>query len=311
MHGDVWVSFCMSTYKRPVLLEKQLNFLLQQSFKDFEIVISDNDPDESALKVVELIGDKRVKYFSNMENLGMVRSFNKSIDRAVGKYIVMITDDDPVEPEMLETFYGYVKAFPDLGIYCACQRANMLSGAVEVFDNTNFAFELLHPNRTTNLLWSSCLLDVKIVRQIGGMPDYGSPHLADHAMLALCGTINGGLMINRMFSSLTQHEGNFSKSNLQLYYIACTEFFKLISNSLDKTYYVKGPDDALQAHLGRWFITFSFALRRHFSLVDKSKEKLECLKLETKKLLMLPFMKKFRVRFSLKLLIFNIKMLLK
>jgi len=42
-----WVSFCMSTYKRPEFLRKQIEGILQQTFTDFEIVISDNDPEGS------------------------------------------------------------------------------------------------------------------------------------------------------------------------------------------------------------------------------------------------------------------------
>jgi GT2 family glycosyltransferase len=43
-----WVSFCMSTYMRPILLEKTLRSILSQTFTDFEVVISDNDPKGSA-----------------------------------------------------------------------------------------------------------------------------------------------------------------------------------------------------------------------------------------------------------------------
>ena len=81
-----WVSFCMSTFKRPALLKTQLSSLLQQTLKDFEIVVSDNDPDSSAREVVSEFNDNRVKYFSNKENLGMINSFNKSIERSLGEF---------------------------------------------------------------------------------------------------------------------------------------------------------------------------------------------------------------------------------
>lgn len=56
-------------------------------------------------------------YFSNGENLGMIKSFNKSIERAASDYIVMITDDDPVYPDMLETLVKLNKDFPGYGMY--------------------------------------------------------------------------------------------------------------------------------------------------------------------------------------------------
>ena len=80
-----WVSFCMSTYKRPGLLKTQLSSILQQTFSNFEVVISDNDPDCSARDTVSSFQDIRLQYFSNIENLGMIKSFNKSIERARGR----------------------------------------------------------------------------------------------------------------------------------------------------------------------------------------------------------------------------------
>ena len=75
----------MSTYKRPVLLEKQLKSILLQSYHNFEVVISDNDPGRSAEEIVLKLGDPRLKYYANSENLGMIRSFNKSIERSRGR----------------------------------------------------------------------------------------------------------------------------------------------------------------------------------------------------------------------------------
>src|ERR1700761_4812840 len=100
-----WVSFCMSTYRRPDLLKATLTRIRQQSFADFEVVISDNDPQGSAEPVVAALQDARFRYFPNGTNLGMVSSFNKSIERSKGRFIVTITDDDPAYPDMVQTLY--------------------------------------------------------------------------------------------------------------------------------------------------------------------------------------------------------------
>ncbi len=104
MSTKAWVSFCISTYKRPELLKQQLALLLTQTFKDFDIVVSDNDPEASANSVCQSLNDNRIRYFHNHDNLGMIKSFNKSIERAETDYIVMVTDDDPIQPEFLSYF---------------------------------------------------------------------------------------------------------------------------------------------------------------------------------------------------------------
>lgn len=302
-----FVSFCMSTYKRPELLKQQLELILKQSFRDFEIVISDNDPDCSARNVIHEISDSRLKYFSNVENIGMLKSFNISIERSRAENIIMITDDDPVVPEMLENFKRVMEAYPGYGIYIGCSRVGKKEAAVEVFDNQNFLFQLLNPKLTNNLLWSSCVLKREVLLSIGGMPDYGSPHLADHAMMGLCGKNNGGVIINKMYSQLTSHDSNFSKSNIDLYYVACKEFYELISRSFKKDFYIKNGEDALHMHLEMWFITNFFALRKYFTFISKNNFVINQIDLESSKILKLPFMKTTRTKFFFKLIIFNLK----
>lgn len=305
-----WVSFCMSTFKRPTLLQKQLSIILEQTFTDFEVVVSDNDPDCSAKEIVQNFEDNRLQYFSNVENIGMTNSFNKSISRSRGKYIVMITDDDPVVPDMLETFYNIINQNPGLGIYCGCERSGRQTDAIEKFDRFEFIFQLLHPKHTRNLLWSSCLLDAQVLKNIGGMPNYGSPHLADHAMLALCGSINGGIMINQMFSNLAEHDTNFSKTNIELYYKASVEFYNLIINSFKQNAYVQKNENALLKHLERWFITYSFALRKYYTHKMPDKQKIKMINIESQKVLALPFMAHLKMRYLMKLAIFKIKSIL-
>ena len=111
------VSFCMSTYKRPKFLEDQISCILQQTFTDFELIISDNDPTGSAQQVVDRFADKRILYQVNSENLGMVKSFNNSLAKARGEFIVMITDDDPIYPDMLQTLQDLSLKYPGYGVY--------------------------------------------------------------------------------------------------------------------------------------------------------------------------------------------------
>lgn len=304
---NTWVSFCMSTYKRPLLLKRQLELILLQTLENFEVIISDNDPKCSAKEIVEIINDSRLKYFPNIENIGMVASFNKSIQRASSDYVIMITDDDPVIPNMLEEFYQLAQSYPNYGIYIGCCRSNKAKSQIEVFDNQNFLYQILHPSYTSNLLWSSSIMKRSLLLNIGGMPNYGSPHLADHVMIALCGCDNGGVIINKMYSHLTAHDNNFSKGNIHLYYTACKEFYDLISKRVRKEIYIKNGDDALLRHIERWFLVGMFSLKNYYTYKNKNKERLLEIKQEANKILDLYFMRSSRFRYYKKLLVFNLK----
>lgn len=305
--GHPTVSFCISTYKRPALLKAQLELIATQSFSNFEVIISDNDPEKSSASVVQGMQDPRFKYFSNEVNLGMVKSFNKSIERSVGEYIVMVTDDDPVKPNMLQELLHVVALYPSYPVYCGCLRTNKKEGLIETYNSEDFVFQLLHPQLTPWFLWSSCLLKREAVVKIGGLPDFGSPHLADHAMLALCSKYGGGVFINTTYGALFSHDQNFSKSNFELYYIGGKEFHKLITENFPVTAYKKNGTDALFQHLKRWILTNAFNLRKYFTFQNRNFEAVKDVVEFTRKIMELPFMHEAYPRYVFKLIMFYVK----
>src|SRR5688572_5340477 len=111
------VSFCFTTFKRHDHLRATLQSILNQTFSDYEVIVSDNDPEQTGRKAVEGFNNPKFKYFPNAENLGMKKSFNKSLERSTGEYIVMIADDDPVYPDMLATLVQLKTNYPGYGMY--------------------------------------------------------------------------------------------------------------------------------------------------------------------------------------------------
>lgn len=303
---ETWVTFCISTYKRPAILLEQLKLLSRQTFPFFRVVVSDNDPEASAKEVVQSLEDERFRYFHNAENLGMIRSFNKSIERAETDYVVLVTDDDPVQPDFLEEMFKLYQDNPEVSIYCGFIRTNRKEKEVEIISKESFAYEVLNPRRTSNLLWSSAVMRKSDVLKIGSIPDYGSPHLADHAFIVLIGSQNGGVIINKIFSSLTSHDNNFSKFNFNYYIEGCKGFYKTLQASISVRTGDTKTGRAINLHLGTWFITNVFSLKRYY-VIKKDKEKLIEIQAFADELLCLPYLKNIKFRYFVKNLFFFIK----
>ncbi|HMU46079.1 MAG TPA: glycosyltransferase family 2 protein [Chitinophagaceae bacterium] len=307
MPDKAWVSFCISTYKRPEILRKQLELLSKQTFPLFEVVISDNDPGASAREVVNQMNDERFRYWHNGENLGMIKSFNKSIERAGTDFIVMVTDDDPVQPDFLEKFYKLHLEYPDYSIYCGFLRKGKSESQVEIILSNEFLTEVLDPGKTTNILWSSSVIRREDAVSIGLIPDYGSPHLADHAFLALVGTVKGGIVINKMYSSLFSHDTNYSKSNLINYVNGCKGFYHwTLDRFSTNPEFVTYKKTALK-HLENWFLANFFGLRKYYVKNGEQKEKISELDSCAKEIMSLEYMRGVRVKYSLKKILFRIK----
>lgn len=303
-----WASFCMSTYKRPSFLKAQIETLLKQSFADFEIVIADNDPDASGKLVVESFTDPRIKYECNAENLGMVKSFNRSIERASGDFIVMVTDDDPVYENMLDFFYKLQNDYPGHSLYCGITRRNTAANEIEVIKKEDVLVEILDPKRTEKIHWSSCLLKKETLLEIGKLTDYSSGHLVDHVMLVMMGSKAGAVIVNREFSEIQYHQENYSKANVNNYYLSCIGFYSTLTNHIKQKPNYETNYSVIIKHLHHWFIVCFFSLRKFYTLkkIDDG-EAIKELDYYAKKIMKETFMKSCKPLYAAKKMIFNFK----
>jgi glycosyltransferase involved in cell wall biosynthesis len=218
-----------------------------QTFTDFEAIISDNDPEESGRIVVESLNDPRFRYFPNMENLGMKKSFNKSLERSSSEFIIMIADDDPVYPDMLQTLYDLQLKQPGFGMYlggcdwfCTQPEVGKLYGFnvgtnsclsnlhevgyVKSFQPAEFLQELFNLSIFPHYLWSTAIVKRDLLVNIGGVPEYGTPFLGDYAYMGSLGAQNGCVIINKSLGCQTLHDENFGRNQNEQIIIAATNF---------------------------------------------------------------------------------------
>lgn len=283
------VSFCMSTYKRPEQLKKQIAGLLQQEYQHFEIVISDNDPASSAKEAAAAFSDSRVKYFPNEQNLGMVPSFNKSVTRSIGDYIVMITDDDPAYPELLSTLIKLLNDYPGYGVYAGCadwivetefsaeslktgmgvQSTLMKSvpeGEVIITEGKDFPLVYLDGFFSkTFLLWSCCIVERSIAEEVKGMPDYGSELLTDHAYIVATGSKKGFVYVNKTLGGQSVRGDNFGYDfeRIKEKYLNTPElFFNYLQKKLGTASNWEHIQPKLRAFIGRAWVEYSLMIYR-------------------------------------------------
>lgn len=75
-------------------LEKNLTLLLDQTFKNFEVIISDNSRNDNVLNSTNKYSNKlNIKYFKN-DRIGMSKNTNFAIDKCCGNFIKILYQDD-------------------------------------------------------------------------------------------------------------------------------------------------------------------------------------------------------------------------
>lgn len=89
------VSICIPAYGVPEILKKTLDSISIQSYKNYEVVISDDTPDNSVAEMIlshELYS--KIRYRHNKIPLGSPENWNSAILMASGEYIKIIHHDD-------------------------------------------------------------------------------------------------------------------------------------------------------------------------------------------------------------------------
>ncbi len=101
---EVKVSIGLPVYNGEKFLRKKLDTLLEQTFTNFEIIISDNKSTDLTSKICKEYAkkDKRIIYFQQNENIGGWKNFGSVLQKAKYEYFLWTAVDDVILPQFLE-----------------------------------------------------------------------------------------------------------------------------------------------------------------------------------------------------------------
>jgi tetratricopeptide (TPR) repeat protein len=91
----------MGTYNRPDYLREAITSVVNQSFKDWELLVM-NDGGVDVADVVNEFEDSRIRYFNDSVNKGLAARLNFGLVEARGDYIAYLGDDDLYYPNHLQ-----------------------------------------------------------------------------------------------------------------------------------------------------------------------------------------------------------------
>lgn len=97
------VSIIVPVYNVEKYLDRCVDSIINQSYKDLEIILVDDGSKDSSGSICDeyLLLDKRIKVV-HKENGGLSDARNVGIDRALGDFVCFVDSDDFIHPEMVE-----------------------------------------------------------------------------------------------------------------------------------------------------------------------------------------------------------------
>jgi GT2 family glycosyltransferase len=110
------VSVSLITYKNEHYIYDLIKSLLNQTFKNFEIVIVEDPPFNETKSILERFNDESIRYFRNKEKMGISKSRNRCLKLVRGKYIFFTDTDCIVRKDWIEQGLKYFKKFDCIGV---------------------------------------------------------------------------------------------------------------------------------------------------------------------------------------------------
>ena len=100
----------MSAYNNENTIKQSLDSILNQTYKNIEILVIDDFSTDTTFEILKdySLKFKNLKIFQNNENIGLTRSLNKLINLSSGFYIARQDADDISKNNRLEYQHKYI-----------------------------------------------------------------------------------------------------------------------------------------------------------------------------------------------------------
>lgn len=182
-------SFVLPAYKATFLRES-IDSILNQTYKDFELIVVNDASPEDLSSIVNSYSDERIRYYINGKNIGgtdLVAQWNHCITYAKGEYLILASDDDVYHPDYLEKMDVLVDKYPEVNVFRSrVQHMNAdgyIRGESEVLEEylsyINFLFAM-HQGLVCSGLAYHIFKREELVN-IGGFVNFPSAWIADDA----------------------------------------------------------------------------------------------------------------------------------
>jgi glycosyltransferase involved in cell wall biosynthesis len=102
MQNGPLVSICIPVYNGDKYIDETLGYCLNQTYKNIEIIISDNCSTDKTVERIKSYSDPRIKLFRNATNIGLVGNYIKALSYATGKYMGFLGADDGMALDVIE-----------------------------------------------------------------------------------------------------------------------------------------------------------------------------------------------------------------
>ena len=104
------VTVYITNYNYGKYIEKSINSVINQTYKNIEIIIIDDCSNDNSRKIFnKFLNIQNIKFIFNSKKIGLVKSANKAIKRSKGTYFIRLDADDMFKKSAIEKLIEIIK----------------------------------------------------------------------------------------------------------------------------------------------------------------------------------------------------------
>lgn len=216
--GNPLVSIGIPTYNRAnSYLKQALRSAVKQTYKNIEIIVSDNCSSDDTESVVRDFNDPRIRYYKQSKNIGAVPNCNFCLEQSQGKYFLALYDDDLVDDDFISTCMDAVQTPGEPGVIFTGAReidseGNVLSSSHNTVSGYSTAdFIVGWFDRRVPLYLCSTLFSTERLKQLGGFHSKTNMYEDVVAFVQLAARF-GRVDVFDVKASFRRHDSNMGKT---------------------------------------------------------------------------------------------------
>lgn len=221
MSHSILVTIAIPAYKSRYLKDA-IESVLQQTYKNIELIIVNDNSPEDIFSVVSLYDDNRIKYYCNEINIGgkdPVKNWNKCLSYASGEFFSLLCDDDVYEPRFIEKMIGLAAKYPNVNVFRSRVKVIDKNGdvkdiypSVPEYETTiNYIVDSVSGYRRQTI--SEFMLRTSYIRLMNGYFPLPKAWFSDYISIFKFSYSNGIATSNELLVAFRESDINISSNN--------------------------------------------------------------------------------------------------
>lgn len=204
------ITVLMPVFNGAAFLRPAIESILDQTYRDFELLIIDDGSTDASREVAAGFADPRIRRLENGRNLGLIATLNRGLDLARGEYIARMDADDLSFPERFARQVGFLDGHPEVGVCGTWYERAAPEGTTLMQPPSEDALIRLLLTFDTVFAHNTIMLRRHLLERHGLRYDPAFPYAEDYDFWVRCARHTRLANIPEVLLHYRYHEGNTS-----------------------------------------------------------------------------------------------------